>query len=261
MDDFAGRSVIVTGGAGGIGFEIAKQFLERGALVSICDISKAGLEDAASKLKSISESITDVKVDITITSEVETAASSIFKKNGRIDILVNCAGIILGELLESVREEDWKQMMDINVYGAWRFTVACLPYLRKVNDPSIINICSISSIKAFASLGTYCTSKAALKMMTEVFALELAPEKIRVNAVLPGLVENTNLFDGKMPLKDRDEYFKIRKGIHPLGRNATVEDIANVVCFLASEKSSYITGASINVDGGRHLATNKPEGI
>ena len=255
------KVAIMTGGASGIGFEIARCFCKEACSVMVCDISEERLSNAFSQVSGKCENMHFIKADVTVEDDILQAVNETVQRFGRIDVLINNAGIIQQGKLDQVCLSEMDRVMRINVYAPWRFMVAVLPEMRKQGGGSIINIASISSIKSFSDLGLYCTSKAALKMLSEVMALEIANENIRVNNILPGLVEDTELFRNDISEDDRATYYKERRSIHPMGRNAKPRDIASAALFFASDQSEYITGISLSVDGGRHLATNKPVGI
>jgi NAD(P)-dependent dehydrogenase (short-subunit alcohol dehydrogenase family) len=149
-------------------------------------------------------------------------------------------------------------MFDVNTFAPWRMSVAALPLLRQRGAGAIVNIASISGLRPFEGSGAYCMSKAALVMLTQVMALELAGEGIRVNAVCPGMVEDTGLGDAEFSRDQVAASYDRFRSLHPLGRNGTPADVADAVLFLAGPASSWITGAILPLDGGRHLATNRP---
>jgi NAD(P)-dependent dehydrogenase (short-subunit alcohol dehydrogenase family) len=253
-----GKTAIVTGGGTGIGREIAKRFHEEGAKVVICGRRLEKLMEASSIISKNGERIYPIKADVTVDSEVKRIVEKAVQKTGRIDILVNNAGIMRFGKLEEVPPSLWDELMNVNARAPWRLMVAVLPEMRKVGGGSIINISSIAGIKAFPGNGFYGMSKGALQQISQVLAIEVASENIRVNVICPAIVEDTELNDpivGKENVRSR--YDRMRP-LHPLGRNGKPKDIAEAALFLASDQSSWITGIILNVDGGRHLATNRP---
>jgi meso-butanediol dehydrogenase/(S,S)-butanediol dehydrogenase/diacetyl reductase len=180
------------------------------------------------------------------------------EKTGRIDILVNNAGVMRFGKLDETDHSSWDMQMLTNAYAPWRLMVAVLPELRKVGGGSIINISSIAGLKAFPGVGLYCTSKAALQMLSQVMAMEAASDNIRVNLICPAVVEDTELPFPIFGEEKASEFYDNMRPLHPLGRNGTPEDVADAALFLASDQSSWITGTILNLDGGRHLATNRP---
>ncbi len=256
-----GKSTIITGGATGIGFAIARRFHNEGAKIVICDIKGDRLLEASSQISKNGERICTVKADVTVETDIKRVVEETVKEFGRIDILVNNAGIIRFGRLDQIHLSLWDTIMRTNAYATWRFMVAVLPEMRKSGGGSIINISSLSGIKAFPDLGLYCVSKAALQMLSQVMAMEVAVDNIRINIILPGLVEDTELLANELTQEELTDYFESRRSLHPLGRNAKPKDIADAALYLASEQSAFVTGVLLNVDGGRQLATNRPRGI
>jgi len=160
--------------------------------------------------------------------------------------------------LESLVPAAMQAMFDINAFSPWRLSVAALPIMRKRGGGTIVNVSSISGMRPFEGSGAYCMSKAALIMMSQVMALELAREGVRVNAVCPGMVEGTELGNAVFSAADVAASYERFRPLHPLGRNGKPRDVAEAVLFLCSDASSWMTGAILPLDGGRHLTTNKP---
>jgi NAD(P)-dependent dehydrogenase (short-subunit alcohol dehydrogenase family) len=204
---------------------------------------------------------------LTIEEDVKKLVSATVEKFGKIDILVNCAGIMRYGALDAVEQEDWDLQMKINTYAPWRLMKEVVPHMRSARGGSIVNISSIAGNKAYPNAGVYCTTKAALQMFSQVMAMELASEQIRVNMICPGMVEDTELVNPMIAREDILAFYAKIKPLHPLGRSGKPplgrsgkpRDIANAVLFFASDESEWITGAVVPVDGGRHMATNRPE--
>ena len=249
MDQLKDKTAIVTGAGQGIGLAIAKRFHGEGANLVICDINDEKLFEAGETISEDKRAIEALKADIALDADINKVKQAAINRYGKIDILVNNAGVARLGRLEEAPTEDWEFVMRTNAYAPWRMMVAVLPEMRKSGGGIIINISSINGIKAFPGDGIYCASKAALQMLSQVMAMEVAADNIRVNLILPGFVEGTGL-----PVP-RGGYKNMRK-VHPLRRNAKPKDIADAALFLASEQSQHITGAMLNVDGGRHMATN-----
>lgn len=251
-----GKTAVVTGGAQGIGLSIAKRFQDEGANVVICDIAEDRLSEVAPQ-SSLQDQVLTVKADVTNEEDVKRVVRQAKETFGRIDILINNAGVVRIGSLEQADLSDWDVMMRTNTYAPWRFMVAVLPEMRRVGGGSIINISSINGIKAFPGDGIYCASKAALQILSQVMAMEVASDHIRVNLILPGFVEGTGFPLPIGNLSNIQEAHKMMGKVHPLGRNAEPKDIADAALFLASDQSAYITGVLLNVDGGRHMAMNR----
>jgi NAD(P)-dependent dehydrogenase (short-subunit alcohol dehydrogenase family) len=252
------KTAIITGGATGIGLAIAKHFHDEGAKVVICDIKGDKLSEACSQISQSRERVHAVRADVTVESDIKRTVEETVEKFGGIDVLVNNAGVFRFGRLDRTAPSVWDTIMRTNAYAPWRFMVAVLPEMRKAGGGSIINVSSISGIKAFPGIGLYCTSKAALQMLSQVMAMEVADDNIRVNLILPGLVEDTELTLQEVGKENLVSFYESLRPLHPLGRNAKPKDIADAALFLASDQSEYITGVLLNVDGGRHMATNRP---
>jgi len=258
MGKLDSKTAIITGGGTGIGLAIAQRFHDEGAYVVICGRRKEKLTEAESIISSHGDRVYSVTADVTKEEDIIRLIDETIKKTGRIDILVNNAGIMRFGMLHETPIEEWESMMNTNAFGPWRLMVHAAPYMRKAGGGSIINLSSISGIKAFPGAGIYCTSKAALQMISQVMSMEAAADNIRVNLILPALVEDTEL---AIPIFGREnipDFYKKLRNLHPLGRNGKPQDIADAALFFASDDSSWITGVMLNVDGGRHLTTNRP---
>ena len=188
--------------------------------------------------------------DVTEHSQVDRLVSETIQHAGQIDVLVNAAGIIKNGTIENTTMDDWDRMMDINVRSTFNLMQKCIPHLQKTKG-NIVNVSSITGLRAFPGVLAYCVSKAAVDQLTRCTALELAPQGIRVNAVNPGVVE-TNLHKrGGMPREDYDKFLANAANTHPLGRPGKPQEVAELIYFLASEKAAWITGVTYEIDGGR----------
>ncbi|HEY9593652.1 MAG TPA: SDR family oxidoreductase, partial [Spirochaetia bacterium] len=157
-----------------------------------------------------------------------------------------------------LKPRELREMLEVNTIAPWMLSMAVVPLMRARGAGSIVNISSISGIRPFAGSGGYCTSKSALVMMSQVMALELAADRIRVNVICPGMVEDTELGDALFsPAQVQASYDRFRP-THPLGRNGKPADVAEAALFFASAQSAWVTGAVLPLDGGRQLTTNSP---
>ncbi|MDP3728332.1 MAG: SDR family NAD(P)-dependent oxidoreductase [bacterium] len=229
-----GKVAIVTGGTKGIGKAIAEKLQAEGAEVVVC---------AREKTKG---RFLCVAADVTSSSDIKKLIEQTVKRYKRIDILVNNAGVYPSIELKDMTEDQWQQVLDVNLNGIFNCTKAVLPYMMKKKFGKIINIASVAGFSlGFPGLVHYCTTKAGVAGFTKAAALEFAQYKINVNAIAPGLI----ITPGVKDFMDKKEIASFVKTI-PLKRAGKPEDIAEVVAFLASEESSYITGQTIIVDGG-----------
>jgi NAD(P)-dependent dehydrogenase (short-subunit alcohol dehydrogenase family) len=253
-----GRTALVSGGGTGIGRAVAARFHEEGAFVFICGRRRAKLEEAAAAISPGGERIAVVPGDVTRAEDVARVAGAVGERGAGLDVLANCAGIMRFGRLEDAEAAALTSMMEINTLAPWRLSVAVLPLLRQRGGGAIVNVSSISGMRPFAGSGAYCMSKAALIMMSQVMALELAADHVRVNVVCPGLVEQTELGGGMFSAEQVAASYNRFRPLHPLGRNGTPRDIAEAALYLASDASSWVTGAVLPLDGGRHLTANSP---
>lgn len=182
-------------------------------------------------------------------AEIVAAALEHF---GRIDVLVNAAGIIGSGTVESTTDEAWDVMMDVNVRAPFRLLRAASPQLSRVKG-AVVNVSSVTGTRAFPGIVAYCVSKAAVDQLTRCAALEMAAAGVRVNAVNPGVVVTNLHRRGGMDETKYAAFLEHAKETHPLGRPGTPEDVADLIRFLLSAESGWITGITANVDGGRHL--------
>lgn len=239
------KVALITGGTRGIGKQIAITLAEAGYDIAI-NYRKEN-EDLISTKKEIEEKNVKclaVQGDVSNFDDTERFIKETFDEYGQIDVLVNNAGITKDTLLMRMKKEDFQNVIDVNLVGTFNVTRNVIPYMMKARSGRIINISSVVGISGNAGQTNYAASKAGIIGFTKSLAKEVASRNILVNAVAPGFIE-TDMTD---VLKDgiKDE---IAKNI-PLKRMGTVTDVANVVKFLASEESSYITGQVLNVDGG-----------
>jgi NAD(P)-dependent dehydrogenase (short-subunit alcohol dehydrogenase family) len=258
MGQLDNKTAVITGGGTGIGRAIAELFHREGAFVTVTGRRKEKLIESAEGISSQGERVWYYPADMTIEDDIKNLLSAAYEKMGRIDILVNNAGVMRFGRLDESPMDDWDLMMKTNAWGPWRIMVNVLPYMKKAGGGSIINISSIAGMKSFPGAGLYCTSKAALQVISQVFAMETALDNIRVNCILPALVEDTELAAPIVGEENVHELWDKLRPLHPMGRNGKPSDIADAALFFATEQSSWITGTLFNVDGGRHMATNRP---
>lgn len=234
---------VITGGARGIGLEIANQFLKKGYRVAILDIDKNTLSQTEAQLKN--PDVLALHCDVSKPQKVETAINKIEKKFGRIDALVNNAGVAIFKPILEVTWKDWRAIMDTNLDGTFLCTQACAPIMLKNGGGSVVNIASISGLRASTLRVAYGTSKGAIVHLTKQQAAELGDVGIRVNCVAPGpvLTEMAKLVHSTAIIKD---YFDTI----PLNRYGSTTEIANTVVFLCSAEASFINGQTVAVDGG-----------
>jgi NAD(P)-dependent dehydrogenase (short-subunit alcohol dehydrogenase family) len=242
--EFEGKIAVVTGATSGIGMATVRQFAEQGATVAAI----GRRNDALAKIAS--QKVKTYSADLTNERETAALVQRILKDLGGVDILVNAAGIIANGTIENTVLADYDLMMNINVRSVFQLTQLALPSIieRKGN---VVNVSSVTGLRAFPNVFAYCVSKAAVDQLTRCAALELASKGVRVNAVNPGVVR-TNLHRNSGMNEDSYVAFVERsKTTHPLGRIGEPEEIADLILFLASSKAGWITGVTYSIDGGR----------
>jgi meso-butanediol dehydrogenase / (S,S)-butanediol dehydrogenase / diacetyl reductase len=235
---------VVTGGARGIGLAIGKWFLARNCCVALIDIDHETLAKTETELDAPHRLIA-LHADVSEPAQVDAAVNAVAEKFGRIDALVNNAGVAVFKRILDTSFEEWRYVMRTNLEGAFLCTQACAPVMLKTGGGSIVNIASISGLRASTMRVAYGTSKAALIHLTKQQAIELGDVGIRVNAIAPGPVE-TEMSKLVHSVAIRSDYFDAI----PLNRYGTTEEIAEAVGFLCSNAASYVNGQVLAVDGG-----------
>jgi NAD(P)-dependent dehydrogenase (short-subunit alcohol dehydrogenase family) len=253
------KVAIVTGGAKGIGFGSTKRLLEDGARVVIFDVDEAGIRLAKEALANFSDRLSGMKVDVSSDSQVKEAISEVGQRYGQIDYLVNCAGIQTYGTAVDTTEETWDRTFDVNVKSMYLTAKYAIPFMRKVGGGSIVNISSVQSLANQKGVVAYAASKGAINALTRAIAIDHAVEQIRCNAILPASVDTPMLRASARAFskgRSEDDILNEWGKSHPIGRMASIHDIGELVGFLCSEKSSFITGSSYVIDGG--LMTQVP---
>lgn len=245
MIDLSQKTVLVTGANRGIGFSIASRLAGLGAKVALTARNLDSAKEAAEKLGGDTHPFA---LDVTDADSVAKASSDIIAALGKVDVLVNNAGITRDNLAMRMKKEEWDAVIDSNLTGAFRCVQAFLRPMLKNKGGSIINITSVVAATGNPGQPNYCAAKAGLEGLTRSLALEYSGKGLRVNCVAPGFIET----DMTAALKEEQKAAFLTR--IPLGRLGTGEDIANMVAFLASDASGYITGQVIHVNGGLYLS-------
>lgn len=245
----AGKVALVTGGASGIGAETCRRMVAEGARVGICDIQA----DAAAGLEAeLGSAARFVPLDVTDEAAWRKAVGAVEESFGRLDVLVNCAGISVPTPIDELSLEGWKKTMAVNADSVFLGCRYGIEAMRRCGGGSIINISSTLGIRGGSRHAAYCASKGAVRLLTKSVALRCAEEgwAIRCNSVHPGATETPIMDPFVSEGADREAVVAAFGSKHPMGRVGRPEEIANVIVFLASDESSYVTGAEIAVDGG-----------
>jgi 3-oxoacyl-[acyl-carrier protein] reductase len=234
--DFAGRTVLVTGAARGIGLAVARRFAEAGATVVMIDRDGEELELAARQLDAMAE-----VADAASTADVERVVAAAAERTGRIDVMVNNAGLLRDRVLWKLTDDDWEAVLAVHAGGTFRFTRACVPHFRAQNYGRVVNVTSYTGLRGNRGQANYAAAKAGIVGFTMTAAKELAAFGVTVNAISPNAATRMT---ATIPPDRVGEY------TGPIQRFADPEEIATAVCFLASEEAGYITGVTLPVDGG-----------
>jgi NAD(P)-dependent dehydrogenase (short-subunit alcohol dehydrogenase family) len=242
------KVAVVTGASSGIGQASAKIFAENG--YSVVAVGRNEKELAAIVRSHKSTTVKIQLADVTQLSQLDRVVNETVDHLGRIDVLVNAAGIIGNGTIETTKLDDWDKMMSVNLRSVFALSQRCVPHLIK-SKGCIVNVSSVAGTRAFPNVLAYCVSKAAIDQFTRCTALELASKGVRVNAVNPGVVVTNIHKRGGMDEKAYKGFLDHSKSTHPIGRVGTPEEVAELIYYLASDKAGWITGATYEIDGGR----------
>lgn len=246
--EFQGKVALVTGGGSGIGRATCEIFAERGGAVVVVDLKEAAAKATAESIAGKGGRAQAIGCDVTHWADVQAAVDTARRVFGRLDVVINCAGILRGSRLEDTSEEDWNEVLRINLTGAFLVTKAAMKALREQGGGSIVHIASRMAIRVKEEHGAYAASKAGILQLTQMAALEGAPHGIRVNCVCPGFIDTPMTRSGY-----GEEAFTGWAKVCPLGRAGRPDEIARAMLFLASDEASFITGMTLPVDGGRTI--------
>lgn len=245
-----GKVAIVTGASSGIGRATATLLAQKGASVIAVGRNEKDLVSLRDGLKSKKGSIKISLADVTEHSQLDRLVAETVQNFGQIDVLVNSAGVIKSGNIENTSTDDWDKMMNVNLRSVFTLVQKCLPHL-EASKGNIVNVSSVAGTRSFPGVLAYCVSKAGVDQFTRCTALELAPKGIRVNAVNPGVVVTNLHTRGGMDEESYKAFLEHAKDTHPIGRPGTATEVAELICFLASDKAGWITGATYEIDGGR----------
>lgn len=250
MTRLVGKVALITGGGTGIGRAIALAFVREGAKVAVAGRRREKLEETLREVEKLGGEGLAIVCDVSKAKDGERAVKETAKAFGQLNVLVNNAGVLHAATIEGTSEDQWDNLMTINLKGPFLMCKAALPEFRKTGGGTIVNVGSVLGLVAMKDRAAYCASKGGVSLLTKAIALDHAHENVRSNCICPSIVE-TELVQGLFAASEEGKALrKARIGSIPLGRMGRPEDVAEMAVFLASEESSWLTGAAIPLDGG-----------
>jgi NAD(P)-dependent dehydrogenase (short-subunit alcohol dehydrogenase family) len=248
--EFANRTLLVTGATSGIGKATALRFANAGASIAAVGRDEEALRQLQGEVESEGAEFLGIAADLSRENELDQVVTKAVERFAGIDVLVNAAGHISSGTIENTSTQAWDAMLEINLRTPFALMQRALPSLIE-RAGNIVNVSSVTGLRAFPGVLAYCVSKAGLDQLTRCAALELAAKGVRVNAVNPGVVVTEIHKRGGMTEEQYDAFLEHSKTTHPLGRVGQASEVAELIYFLASERASWITGATYSIDGGR----------
>jgi NAD(P)-dependent dehydrogenase (short-subunit alcohol dehydrogenase family) len=246
----SGKVAVITGGASGIGRSTALLFAREGATVVIADLNVQGGESVTTKITEAGGRAIFEAADVTRAEDCLRVAERAIREFGRIDVLFNNAGIIRRATVLDLGEDEWDQVMAVNVKSIYLLSREVIPHMQKQGSGTIINTASGWGLAGGAKAAAYCASKGAVVLLTKAMAIDHGPQKIRVNCICPGDTDTGMLRHEAQQLGEANDRFLAEAAKRPLGRVGSPEEIAQAVLYLASDASSFVTGTAMVVDGG-----------
>ncbi|MGH0033552.1 MAG: SDR family NAD(P)-dependent oxidoreductase [Myxococcota bacterium] len=244
----SGRVALVTGSSSGIGAACALRFAEEGAVVAGFDVESEG-DERWREAEAVAAGSACFGGDVRDADQLEAAVAGIVERFGRLDVLVNAAGVAGGGPVHLMPPEEWDRVVDVNLKGTFLACRAALPVMLEARSGSIVNVASVEGIEGFEGGSAYNASKGGVVLLTRNIAIDYARRGVRANVVCPGFIE-TPMFDAVWKNPGLEAYRERVRDAHQLGRFGRPEEIANAALFLASDESSFVTGHSLVVDGG-----------
>lgn len=248
--DFSGQVAVITGGSSGIGFETARMLVAGGAKVLLIGRNEVKGEDAIRQLGEPGQKARFFKADVSKPAQCKKAVTAAIEQYGKLDIVINSAGVFNSNPIENVTEKEFDWLMDINLKGPFFVCKYAVPLLKKNKGGTIINISSDAGLQGNRLSSVYCASKGGLTIFSKALALDLASHGIRVNCVCPGDIATPMLDKDLETRRDSKKYLETLTASYPVGRLGRPEEVASIICFLASGMSEFVTGAAWTVDGG-----------
>jgi NAD(P)-dependent dehydrogenase (short-subunit alcohol dehydrogenase family) len=256
------KVALVTGAASGIGRATAMLFGQEGAKVMCADLDAEGAERVAQQIAGSGGEAASTQADVSQAADVQRMIQETVERWDRMDVLVNNAGIVFLLPVTQVPEEQWDQLMNVNLKGVYLGCKYGIPQMVGQGKGTIVNTASIAGLRGFATYDTYCASKGGVVQLTKALAVEFARMNIRVNCVCPSIIDTAMLDGGVVEMgMDKTEFVALAGQAHPMGRIGRAEEVAAAILFLASEEASFITGVALPVDGGLWAGPAVQEGL
>jgi NAD(P)-dependent dehydrogenase (short-subunit alcohol dehydrogenase family) len=251
-NEFAEKILLVTGATSGIGKATALRFAAAGASIAAVGRDETALAELAARIDETGVHCLTMRADLSLDAEIASIVAQTSERFGGIDVLVNAAGHLSSGTIETTATEAWDAMLNVNLRAVFLLMQQALPSI-VARRGNIVNVSSVTGLRAFPGVLAYCVSKAGVDQLTRCAALELAGKGVRVNAVNPGVVVTEIHKRGGMTEEQYEAFLQHSKDTHPLGRVGEAGEIAELIYFLASARASWITGATYSIDGGRAL--------
>jgi len=242
-----GKACIVTGGSSGIGAATVRRFVNEGAEVLIAD---RNIKDAETLALELGESVIAMSCDVRREAEVKAVAEAAMQRWGRIDVLVNNAGAELNRPYDTTTVDEWDMVLDTDLKGPWLFCKHVVPHMVNAGSGSVINVSSLNGLVGFPLSTAYGSAKGGLIVFTKDMAIELAQSGVRFNCVCPGVIETPMMERWTDLMPDKADAQRMLRGVMPIGRMGTAEEVAGSIFFFASDDSTLCQGAVLSVDGG-----------
>jgi NAD(P)-dependent dehydrogenase (short-subunit alcohol dehydrogenase family) len=249
---------LITGAGNGIGRGIALHFAHEGAAVGILDIKASDCENVCKEIEAVGGRALALPADVTQADQVAAAVQQLCDAFGTVHVLVHNAGVMPEGTIDQTSESDWDRVFAVNVKGAYLCSREVIPLMRKNGGGSIVLMASITGVNGLPGLAAYSGTKGALISMARAMAIDHARENIRVNSVSPGTIDSPMLHAAVAATRNPDLTRRAFDEVQPRGRVGTIDEVAAVFAFLASDRSSYVSGANISVDGGMSIKSEQP---
>jgi NAD(P)-dependent dehydrogenase (short-subunit alcohol dehydrogenase family) len=248
MNRLAGKVALVTGASDGLGLEVARAFVGEGAAVAFAARSADKLRAIADEIVARGGRAIPVACDVGVTAQVEAAVAATVAAFGRIDVLVNNAAVAIPGDITEQSDEDWNRLLNINLLSVFRGIKFALPHMLAQGSGSVINMASLQGDRAWDHWTTYAAAKGAMKAMTRQLAGQYGPCGVRFNCISPGAMDTP--MNQERRKREGDAFYEANKRLHALGRMGRADEVNGAAIFLASDESSFVTGADLLVDGG-----------